>query len=161
MIMVGYVQNSPVGTYRMYNPKTKWVISTESVMWTKFTHWEIKADLKGIFEDAVEWTKNSGLLNYDEGGIILGDTELVEIRIDTSSKTVAKATSDIGKSATIAGGHHMTLCSHKNSPIEVNVTSTKAPKRAVMTDGKKKVKGNTKVKRITLEDGISIIEEEQ
>jgi len=54
----------------------------------------------------------------------------------------------------------MTLRSHKNSLIEVNITS-KAPKRDVMSDGKRKVTGNTKVQCITLEDGISVIEEEK
>jgi len=54
MIVVGYVSNAPVGTYRMYNPKTKRVISTDSVTWTQFTLWQIRGNLKGIFEDAVE-----------------------------------------------------------------------------------------------------------
>jgi len=57
----------------------------------------------------------------------------------------------VGKS-----GHSMTLRSHKNSPIQVN-TASKAPKRGVMTDGKKKVTGNTTVKRISLEEYISVI----
>ena len=161
MIMVGYVQNAPVGTYRMYNPQTKRVISTDSVTWTKFTRWQIKGDMKGIFEDAVELVKDPGLPNYDEGGIMLGDTEPVELRPKAKPQNVQKAATDVGKTATVAGGHRMTLRSHKHSPIEVNDTSTKAPKRDVMTDGKKKVKGNTKVKQITLEDGISVIEEEQ
>lgn len=160
MIMVGYVQNAPVGTYRMYNPKTKRVISTDSVTWTKFTRWQIKGDLKGIFDDAVELAKEPGLPNYDEGEIMLGDSEPVEKPAEPDTPTVAKEPSDIGKSATVEGGHSITLRSHKNSPIEVNVTS-KAPKRDVMSDGKKKVTGNTKVKQITLEDGISVIEEEQ
>jgi len=42
MIMLGYVQNAPVGTYRMYNPTTKRLISTKSVKWSKFERWEIK-----------------------------------------------------------------------------------------------------------------------
>ena len=37
-------------------------------------------------------------------------------------------------------------------------TASKAPKKDVMTDGKKKVTGNTQVQRITLEDGISVVE---
>ena len=78
MIMVGYVQDAPVGTYRMYNPKTKRVISTDSVTWTKVIRWQIKGDLKGIFEDSVELAKEPGLSNYDEGGIMLGDSEPVE-----------------------------------------------------------------------------------
>jgi len=57
MIMVGYVQNAPVGTYRMYNPKTKRVISTDSVTWTKFTCWQIKGDLNGIFEETTRIIK--------------------------------------------------------------------------------------------------------
>lgn len=73
---------------------------------------------------------------------------------------VAIKSSDFGKFSTVKGGHSMTLRSHKNSPIEVNVTS-KAPMRDVVSDGKKKVTGNTKVKRITLVDGIPIIEEAQ
>ena len=35
MIMVGYVQNAPAGTYRMFNPKTKRVISSDSITWTR------------------------------------------------------------------------------------------------------------------------------
>ena len=72
MIVVGYVQNAPVRTYRMYNPKTKRVISTDSVTWTKFTRWQIRGNLKGIFEDAMELAKEPGLPNYDEGGIMIG-----------------------------------------------------------------------------------------
>ena len=161
MIMVGYAQNAPVGTYRMYNPKTKRVITTDSVTWSKFTRWQIKGELKGIFEDAVELAKDPGLPNYDEGGIMIGESEPVEIRSETRAKIVDKASDEVNKSTTVVGGHRMTLRSHKRSPVEVNVTSTKAPKRDIMTDGKKKVTGNTKVKRITLEDGISVIEEEQ
>ena len=54
----------------------------------------------------------------------------------------------------------MQLQYHKTSPIEITVAS-KSPSREVMTDGKRKVTGNTKIKRISLEDGISVIEEAQ
>ena len=100
MIMVGYVRNAPVGTYRMYNPKTKRVISTDSVTWTKFTRWQIKGDLNGIFEEAVELAKEPGLSNYDEGGIMLGDSEPVE--------KPAIESNDAVKAATVKGGHSMT-----------------------------------------------------
>ena len=67
---------------------------------------------------------------------------------------------DVVKSATIKGGHSMTLRSHKNSSLQMN-TANEAPKEDVMIDGKKKVTGNTQVQRITLEEGLSVVEEEQ
>jgi len=68
---------------------------------------------------------------------------------------------DVVKSATVKGGHSMTLRSHRNSLMQVN-TASKAPKKSgLVTDGKKKVTGNTQVQRITLEDGISAVEEEK
>ena len=100
----------------------------------------------------MELAKEPGLSNYDEGGIMLGDSEPVE--------KPAIESNDVVKSATVKGGHSMTLRSHKNSPMQVN-TASKAPKKDVMTDGKKKVTGNTQVQRITLEDGISAVEEEK
>ena len=44
MVMVGYAQNAPVGTYRMWNPKTQKVITPDSVTWAKFNKWSIVGD---------------------------------------------------------------------------------------------------------------------
>lgn len=42
MIIVGYVRNAPVETYRMFNPKTKRATNTDSVAWTKFSVGKLK-----------------------------------------------------------------------------------------------------------------------
>jgi len=63
-----------------------------------------------------------------------------------TSEEVAIESSDVGKSSAVKGGHSMTLFSHRNLPIEINVTS-KAPKRDTISDGKRIVTGNTRVKR--------------
>ena len=162
MVMVGFVQNAPVGTFRMYNPLTKRVIQSDSVQWTTFKRWEIKNDMKGIFEDALEFAKDPGLPNYDEGGIMLGDSfpnDDVSTTSTPLTKTSSTSSSNKGHRMTLRSDR-MQLRSSKSSPIEVNVTSN-SPSREIMTDGQRKVTGNTKVKRILLEDGISVIEEEQ
>ena len=68
IVMVGYAQNVPVGTYRMWNPKTQRVITSDSVTWAKFDKWFIVGDLKGLFKDT-KMLNNPGLNNFDEGEI--------------------------------------------------------------------------------------------
>lgn len=100
----------------------------------------------------MKMTKQQGLSNFDEDGILFGDSEPVE--------KPAIESNDVVKPATCRVSHSMTLRSHKNSPIQVD-TASKTPKRDVISDGKKKVTWNTQVQRITLENGISVVEEEK
>ena len=51
MIMVGYTRDSVGGgTYRMWNPKTNWIVNTDSVVhWSSFKGWVmINRGFKGI-----------------------------------------------------------------------------------------------------------------
>ena len=67
MLIVGYAKEYPVGTYRLYNPKTKRVVVSDSVQWTKFKRWNITPELEGVF--AIAKNKNkTGLETYDELG---------------------------------------------------------------------------------------------
>lgn len=49
MIMVGYGNEYPVGTYKFYNPKTKRFVFSDSVTWSKFKRWEIHPSMDGIY----------------------------------------------------------------------------------------------------------------
>ena len=68
MIMVGYAKEYPVGTYQFYNPKTKWIIVSDSVQWTDFSRWKITPELNDIF-DVVKRNNQTGLESYDELGL--------------------------------------------------------------------------------------------
>lgn len=50
MVMVGYCLDHPAGTYRMYNPKTRAVVVTDSVKWSSFKRWEAEEDT-GMFKE--------------------------------------------------------------------------------------------------------------
>ena len=45
IVMVGKAKEYPAGTYRFYNPKTKRVVVSDSVQWTKFNRWNITLEL--------------------------------------------------------------------------------------------------------------------
>ena len=69
MIMVGYARDSPVGTYRMWNPKTNRIVNTDSVRWSNFKRWVIDGDLKGIYEEAKKLNKGGLPHLWDEYGL--------------------------------------------------------------------------------------------
>ena len=149
--------------------KLKYVLEPSFTLPTRNdqTRWKIVREMTGIYEDASKLAKDPGICNYDEGEILLNEqvrSEMVEILDVLDAADTYRVTNIPRLSATFSTievrGHRMTLRSHKSSPVEINLTQ-KMPKRDVMTDGKRKVTGNTKVKRITLDDSIIVIEEEK
>ena len=167
MVMVGYAINAPVGTYRMFNPVTKRVITTDSVTWSHFNRWKIAGEIKGIYETA-KGLNAAGLASFDEEGIMLGDDEDGDSEKSTPENTSASnATNTPTPNGTPtatrtprASGHRMTTRSQTKLKVAM-IEKKKPPKRPTMTDGKRKVTGDTRVKPIELDDGIMVIEEEK
>jgi len=51
MMFVGYTSDHPSGTYEMYNPGTKWIITTDSVEFASFKRWKAKEAMPEMYED--------------------------------------------------------------------------------------------------------------
>ena len=66
MIMVGYGRDSAAGTYRMWNPKSKAIVQTDSVTWSKFKRWNIEGEVEGVFAEAKN--HNTDGLDIEEAG---------------------------------------------------------------------------------------------
>ena len=185
MIMVGYVLDAPVGTYKMYNPKTKRVITTDSVKWSKFQRWEVEGDLDEIFKDASKFTKG-GLDTWDEYGLedIIFKQQSSSVP-GTPQKTVHFETggtddSDSGGTSKSSNPTTKTYAQATSSsaktpvpPVPVRQSrrlrglSVEEPEPEVtdvtpepMIDGTNKVTGDTTVRRIEIDDGIMDIEVE-
>jgi len=157
MVMVSYAMDSPTGTYRFYNPKTKRIISSDSVTWSAFKRWVISEQLSGIYEEAKSMNK-PGIPSYDEEGILIGEgiPDLVE---NTDNGNAQKQQQQPQHGMVIRS---KSKAKDKGTGDTVSVSmATKAPKRPTMTDGKRKVTGNTRVKPIKLDDGITVLEEEK
>lgn len=157
MVMVGYAVESPTGSYRFYNPKTKRTISSDSVTWSDFKRWVISEELSGIYEEAKSMNKPV-IPSYDEEGILIdeGIPDLVE---NTASGNAQKQQQQ-PQHGMVTRSRSKAKEKGTRGTVSVSV-ATKEPKRPTMTDGKRKVTGNTRVKLINLDNGIAVLEEEK
>ena len=182
MIMVGYAKEYPVGTYRLYNPKTKRVVVSDSVQWTKFNRWNITPELEGVFDVAKNENK-TGLETYDE----LGLSEMLQqhkmrLRTSRATETVLLADDDdtmeenlpalvprAVPARTVVTDNASALALKPVVPLrrsarieaknKVADTPTAAPTpKSTITDGINKVTGDTSVRPIILDEGVALIE---
>ena len=59
MIIVGYAQNHPRGTYRLYNPAKQSVVTSRDIYWHDFTPYNPKADLNIFVVPTVPQSQNN------------------------------------------------------------------------------------------------------
>jgi len=75
MMFVGYALDHPSGTYEMYNPGTKRIITTDSVEFASFKRWKAKEAMPEMYEDDEDVVDQNGDETNKEVKIKLEDLD--------------------------------------------------------------------------------------
>ena len=161
MIMVGYGNEYPVGTYKFYNPKTKRFVFSDSVTWSKFKRWEIHPSMDGIYLKAKNMNGDGIDDNDRKTAVDLEDeeaeseTKAVEVELEGNNGKVNVNLGDDGtlrQTETVEGEPERHLRRSKRlAGIPADGPS--------VSDGVNKVTGDTVVKTIHLDEGVGIVNE--
>ena len=159
MIMVGYGRDSAAGTYRMWNPKSKAIVQTDSVTWSKFKRWNIEGEVEGVFAEAKN--HNADGLDIEEVGykrvmkknnFELDATDLAGNNPDPVTRKPV-ATSPTINTPSTSGLRRSNRLAGKEPDEEINAPTAKP----ILTDGTNKVTGDTTVTPVVVEDEDEIV----
>jgi len=131
MIMVEYGTEYSVGTKKIYNPKTKRFVFSDSFTWCKFKRWEEHPSMDGVHPRAKNMTCNGIDDNDGKTTVSLEDD-------DTECKVEA-----------LEEGHIL-----RRSKRIAGIPADGPP----VTDGTHKVTGDTTVRTIHLDEGVGIVD---
>ena len=161
MIMVGYGRDSAAGTYRMWNPKSKAIVQTDSVTWSKFKRWNIEGEVKGVFAEAKN--HNTDGLDIDEVGyrkvLKKNNFELDQADLTGNEDTVSQPKKPVENPIPIPPLPTSLRRSNRLAGKEPDIEQV-TPK-PVLTDGSNKVTGDTTVTPVVVEQEDEIEGDEE
>jgi len=159
MIMVGYGNEYPVGTYKFYNPKTKRFVFSDSVTWCKFKRWEIHPSMDGIYLRAKNM-KGNGIDDYDGKMAVDLEDEEAERLAEAVEEEPERKDEKINVNLEDGGTLRQT-----EAVVEEPERYLRRSKRLAgipadgpsVTDGFHNVTGDTVVRTIHMDEGVGIV----
>jgi hypothetical protein len=160
MMFVGYALDHPSGTYEMYNPATKRIITTDSVEFASFKRWKAKEAMPQMYneeDDDVERTEDA---NEDTGEVAIKLEKIEKADEDQAGASKnSKKTKPSSVDKTATNVHRYNTRSKREQDIESGGNKDTTDDRSggteptpVHIEGNYKVTGDTNVTPLTVEE---------